>query len=98
MTKVAKVRNSKKKGTNLRSPLGSPNQPFYNTPEYLGLDKRYVIKGLTGIEINLLRNAVLMLVRNTQDQALWENMSRYDAIKNKIDDAELMVENGKGDE
>jgi len=68
----------------------NPSLPFYHDPNYLDNNKLYMVLKLSGIELNIVRTALLHYFRSNQDQSLWENMERFSELKRKIDDARVM--------
>jgi len=64
--------------------------PFYHTERYLSPSREYVISNLTGIEMNIIRSAMLHYFKSNQDQALWEHMEKFSVIRNKIDAAKAV--------
>lgn len=93
MTAKKKVKKKSKVVHNqkpIQAPVDVNQQPFYNTAEYIDPEKRYYIQGLSGLDMNILRNALLHYYRANQDQALWNNMEKFTLIKGKIDEAKFI--------
>lgn len=68
----------------------NPQIPFYHEKSYLSPNREYVVSGLTGAEMNMIRSAMLHYVRSNQDISLWDNMDKFTAIRNKLDSAKAV--------
>lgn len=62
-----------------------PNVPAYMKKEYL--ESNFVLPKLTGIEVNILRQGLLRLIRTESEVNAWETMDAIYALKQKIDSA-----------
>lgn len=83
---VLKQVKAKQEAKKLKS---TPDMAFYNSPEYLDKLNRYTVKGLTALEMNIMRSALLHFFRSNPDNALWEHMEKFAVIGKKFDAAEV---------
>jgi hypothetical protein len=61
------------------------NVPVYMKKEYL--ESYFVLPKLTGIEVNILRQSLLRLIRTESEVNAWETLDAIYALKQKIDAA-----------
>jgi hypothetical protein len=61
------------------------NVPSYMKKEYL--ESVFVLPKLTGIEVNILRQGILRLIRTESEVNAWETLDAIYALKQKIDAA-----------